>query len=133
MVLHKSNSLRCRSWLNSRVLCSSFFFLMPTSTVYNGKLQSVFLVRSMYIDSSHLCRGDTISSHLSVINLHFKLDFRLIAKNFNNDKFDVTTGELARHSSTTSSKMNGDFIKSSLTTIVHLNAPLKRMSYIPPK
>lgn len=76
--------------------------------------------------------GDTTSPYLSVINLHFKLDFRLIVKDFNNDDLDVTTGELARHSSTTSSKMNKDFIKSALTTKAHLNAALERMSYIPP-
>ena len=61
-----------------------------------------------------------------------KLNFRLIVKDFNNDDLDVTTGELARHSSTTSSKMNRDFTKSALTTKAHLNAALKRMSYIPP-
>ncbi|KAI7879534.1 uncharacterized protein EV154DRAFT_540142 [Mucor mucedo] len=39
--------------------------------------------------------------------------------------------ELARHSSTTPSKMYRDFLKSALTTKVHLNTILKRMPYIP--
>lgn len=86
----------------------------------------------MYNDSKHFCRGDKVSRHLSVINLCFKLDFRIIVKDLNNDELNVTTGELARYSATAFSKMNGDFIKSVLTTKVHLNAALKRMSYIPP-
>lgn len=85
----------------------------------------------MYNDNNHLCRGDTNSPYLSIINLHFKLDFRLIIKDFNNDELDVTTGELARHSSTTSSKINSDFTKSVLTTKAHLNAALERMLYTP--
>ncbi|RCI01852.1 hypothetical protein CU098_004798 [Rhizopus stolonifer] len=60
--------------------------------------------------------GDTISRHLSVSNLYFKLDFRIIVKDFDNNEFDITTGELARHSSTTQSKMYRDFLKSALTT-----------------
>ncbi|KAI9347866.1 hypothetical protein BD770DRAFT_413479 [Pilaira anomala] len=75
---------------------------------------------------------DTILPYLSVINLHLKLDFRLIVKDFSYDDLDATTGELTRQSSTTSSKMNTDFIKSALTTKSHLNAALKRMSYNPP-
>lgn len=102
------------------------------STVYNGKLQSAFLVRSMYNNGSHLCRGDTISRHLSLVNLHFKLDFRLIVKDFDNNELDVITGELARHSLTIPSKMYRDFLKSALTTKIHLSATLKRMTYIPP-
>ncbi|KAI8884046.1 hypothetical protein K501DRAFT_183160 [Backusella circina FSU 941] len=85
----------------------------------------------MYNDSNYFCRGDTISRHLSVSNLFFKLDFRLIVKDLSNNEFDVTTGELARHSSTTPSKMYRDFLKSALTTKVHLNTTLKRMPYIP--
>ncbi|KAG2199931.1 hypothetical protein INT47_009257 [Mucor saturninus] len=60
--------------------------------------------------------GDTISQHVSVSNLYFKLDFRIIVKDFDNNEFDITTGELARHSSTTPSKMYRDFLKSALTT-----------------
>lgn len=60
----------------------------------------------MYDDNNYLYRGDTISPYLSVINLPFKLDFRLIVKDFNNDDLDVTTGEIASYSSTTSSKLN---------------------------
>lgn len=104
---------------------------MPTSTLYNGRFQSVFLVRSMYNDNNYLCRGNTISPYLSVSNLFFKLDFRLTVKDFDNNQFDVTTGELARHSSTTPSKIYRDFLKSALTTKVHLNTTLKRMPYIP--
>ncbi|KAI8977469.1 hypothetical protein BDF20DRAFT_906480 [Mycotypha africana] len=52
---------------------------------------------------------------------------------FNNEDVVVTTGELARHSSTTAVKMNKDFTKSALATKAHLNAALKRMSYIPSK
>ncbi|KAL4206395.1 hypothetical protein AB4K20DRAFT_1187103 [Rhizopus microsporus] len=48
-------------------------------------------------------------------------------------ELDVITGELARHSSTASSKLYGDFLNSALTTKVHLNTTLKRMLYIPPK
>jgi hypothetical protein len=59
------------------------------------------------------------------------LDFRLIVKDFDNNEFDVTTGELARHSSTTPSKMYRNLLKSALTTKVHLNTALKRMPYIP--
>lgn len=91
-------------------------FFIPISTMYNSRLQSVFLARSMYSDSKHFCRGDTVSRHLSVINLYLKLDFGIIVRDLNNDELDVTTGGLARHSATTSSKMNGDFIKSALTT-----------------
>ena len=104
-------------------------FLIQMSTLYNGKLQSAFLVKIMYNDSNHFYRGDTISRHLSVSNLFFKLDFRLIIKDLDNNKFDVTTGELARHSSTTPSKMYRYFLKSALTTKVHLNTTLKRMPY----
>lgn len=101
------------------------------NTSYNGKLQSVFLVKITYNDNNHFCKGDTISRHLSVSNLYFKLDFRIIVKDFDNNEFDITTGELARHSSTTPSKMYRDFLKSALTTKVHLNTILKRMPYIP--
>ncbi|KAG1042536.1 hypothetical protein G6F43_011883 [Rhizopus delemar] len=76
--------------------------------------------------------GDTISRHLSLVNLHFKLDFRLIVKDFDNNELDVITGELARHSSTIPSKMYRDFLKSALTTKIYLSATLKRMTYIPP-
>ncbi|CAO3632748.1 unnamed protein product [Mucor hiemalis] len=38
--------------------------------------------------------GDTISRHLSVSKLYFKLDFRIIVKDFDNNEFDITTGEL---------------------------------------
>ncbi|KAG1474641.1 hypothetical protein G6F56_000237 [Rhizopus delemar] len=105
------------------------------NTVKYGRYTDLTLtlhIRIMYNHNIHLCRGDTTSPYLSVINLHFKLGFRLIVKDFNNDDLNITTGELARHSSTTSSKMNKDFIKSALTTKTHLNAALKRMSYIPP-
>ncbi|KAI9282638.1 hypothetical protein BY458DRAFT_126742 [Sporodiniella umbellata] len=101
------------------------------NTSYNGKLQSVFLVKIMYNDNNHFCMGDTISPHLSVSNLYFKLDFRIVVKDFDNNEFDITTGELTRHSLTTSSKMYRDFLKSALTTKVHLNTILKRMPYIP--
>ncbi|KAI7890525.1 uncharacterized protein EV154DRAFT_564283 [Mucor mucedo] len=73
--------------------------------------------------------GDTNSPYLSIINFHFKLDCKLKIKDFNSDELDVTTGELARHSSTTSSKMSSDFTKSALNTKAHLNAALKRMPY----
>ncbi|KAI7879530.1 uncharacterized protein EV154DRAFT_429083, partial [Mucor mucedo] len=60
-----------------------------------------------------------------------KLDFRIIVKDFHNNEFDITTGKLARHSSTTPSKMYRDFLKSALTTKVHLITISKRMPYIP--
>lgn len=132
MVLHRINSQRHLFLLNSGVQLSNFS-LIQMNTSYNGKLQSVFLVKIMYNDNNHFCRGDTISRHLSVSNLYFKLDFRIIVKDFDNNEFDITTGELARHSSTTQSKMYRDFLKSALTTKVHLNTILKRMPYIPEK
>jgi hypothetical protein len=92
---------------------------MPISAASNGKLQPAFLARVMHNDRSHLCRGDTISPHLSLSNLYFKLDFRIIVKDFNTDDLDAVTGEFARQSSTASSK-------------VHLNAALKRMPFMPP-
>lgn len=105
---------------------------MPISAASNGKLQPAFLARIMHNDRSHLCRGDTISPHLSLSNLYFKLDFRIIVKDFNTDDLDAVTGEFARQSSTASSKLYKDFLKSALTTKVHLNAALKRMPFIPP-
>ncbi|CAO3661092.1 unnamed protein product [Rhizopus stolonifer] len=74
--------------------------------------------------------GDSTSPHLSVSNLHFNLDFRVIIKDFNTEELDVATGEVARQTSITSSKVNYDFLKSALTTKAHLNAALKRMPYI---
>ncbi|KAI8885959.1 hypothetical protein K501DRAFT_124686, partial [Backusella circina FSU 941] len=44
---------------------------------------------------------------------------------------DVVTGELARQSSTIPSKLYRDFLKSALTTKVHLNTALKRIPYLP--
>ncbi|KAG1141383.1 hypothetical protein G6F37_007875 [Rhizopus arrhizus] len=75
---------------------------------------------------------DTTSPYLSVSNLHFNLEFRVIIKDINTDKLDVATGEVAREASITFSKVNYDFLKSTLTTKAHLNAALKRMPYITP-
>lgn len=87
---------------------------------------------TVYINRSHSCRGDTTSPYLSVSNLHFNLDFRVIIKDIHTDELDVATGEVAREASITSSKVNYDFLKSALTTKAHLNAALKRMPYITP-
>lgn len=66
----------------------------------------------MYNNNNHFWRRATFSPHLSLTKLHFKLDFRLIIKDFNDEELDVTTGELARQASTTSSKMHKDFTES---------------------
>jgi hypothetical protein len=67
---------------------------------------------------------------LSVGHLYFKLNFRVIIKDFDNNALDVTTGELASHTSTALSKMNKDFVKSASTTKIYRNAGLTKMPYI---
>ncbi|KAG1468654.1 hypothetical protein G6F56_003706 [Rhizopus delemar] len=74
--------------------------------------------------------GDTTSPYLSLSNLYFNLDFRVIIKDINADELDVATGEVVREASIASSKVNYDFLKSALTTKAHLNATLKRMPYM---
>jgi hypothetical protein len=54
----------------------------------------------------------------------------VVIKDINTEELDITAGELARKSATTSSKIYRDFLKSTLTTKAHLNAALKRMPYI---
>lgn len=55
---------------------------------------------------------------------------QVVIKDINTKELDIATGELARKPATTSSKIYRDFLKSILTTKVHLNAALKRMPYI---
>ncbi|KAL9550721.1 hypothetical protein PS6_005383 [Mucor atramentarius] len=90
-------------------------------------------VIELFFDANHYCVqwGDTTLPHLSLSNLYFNLDFRVVVIDFNADELDVVTGELARQSSTISSKLYKDFLKSALTTKVHLNTALKRMPYLP--
>ncbi|KAG0939428.1 hypothetical protein G6F57_005205 [Rhizopus arrhizus] len=90
-------------------------------------------VMELFFDANHYCVqwGDTTSPHLSLSNLYFNLDFRIIVKDINTDELDIVTGELARQSSTIPSKLYRNFLKSAFTTKVHLNAVLKRMPYIP--
>lgn len=75
--------------------------------------------------------GDTTPPQLSISNLHFNLDFRIIVNDINTDELDVVTGELAKKSSTIPSKLYKDFLKSALTTKINLNTALKRMPYLP--
>lgn len=103
-------------------------FFDPISTIFNSKLQA----KSMYIYRSHLCRGNTTSLHLSVSNLYFNLDFRVIVEDINTEELDVVTGEVARQASITPSKVYYNFLKSTLTTKAYLNAALKRIPYITP-
>lgn len=91
---------------------------------YKSRLYTVNFYRS------HSCRGDTTSPYLSLSNLYFNLDFRVIIKDINADELDVATGEVVREASIASSKVNYDFLKSALTTKAHLNATLKRMPYM---
>lgn len=101
--------------------------------MFNGKLQTAFFTKTMYNDRSYLCRGDTTPPQLSLSSLYFNLDFRVIVNDINAAELDVVTGELARQSSTIPSKLYRDFLKSALTTKVHLNTALKRMPYLPVK
>lgn len=76
--------------------------------------------------------GDTTSPHLSLLNLHFNLDFRIIIKDINTEALDTLTGEFACESAIAPHKVYFDFLKSALTTKAHLNAALRRLPYIPP-
>ncbi|KAG0734758.1 hypothetical protein G6F62_011673 [Rhizopus arrhizus] len=76
--------------------------------------------------------GDTTSPHLSLLHLHFNLDFRIVIKDINTEALDTLTGELARESAIAPHKVYFDFLKSALATKAHLNAALRRLPYIPP-
>jgi hypothetical protein len=83
------------------------------------------MILTSYVDVTrcpHIC--------LSVGHLYFKLNFRIIIKDFDTNALDVTTRELASHTSTTL-KMNKDFVKSASTTKIYRSAGLTKMPYIP--
>lgn len=94
------------------------------------KLHSI--IKFIHANESYSYRGDTTSPHLSLLHLHFNLDFRIIINDINAEALDTLTGELARESAIGPHKVYFDFLKSALTTKAHLNAALRRLPYISP-
>ncbi|KAG1467459.1 hypothetical protein G6F56_004406 [Rhizopus delemar] len=96
----------------------------------NSKTTEFNLLWVAEFSKSQVGVEDTTSSQLSLSSIYFKLDFRVIIEDINTRELDVATGEFARKSVTTSSKVYHDLLKSTLTTKAYLNAVLKRIPYI---